>query len=244
MSDEAASTPDSRIVFLHIPKTAGTAVHHAFLTAFAGRRRVFPHRWEHEFAGVEADRFDYFSGHIGFAAASRIGGRMITVLRDPADRVLSVYYFFRHLFETGAERNAKTVLAMQHSLPDFLRLTDNPYLILELRNRMTWQLAASCELPFRAAYINQGLREDALLAQAIANLKRLTIFGLDSRLDRFARLARDRLGVDLAIGAENVTPNRIAMRDIDPQVLQLVDPWIELDRQLYDAARAMILAEP
>jgi len=234
------STPAGRIIFMHIPKTGGTALHSAFLRAFAGTRQVFPYRFEFQFDGVEPAEHDFYSGHIGYDVAARIGGRTITVLRDPVDRVLSVYYFFRHLFETGAERNVKTVLAAQYDLPTFLSLTDNPYLMLELRNRMVWQLAGSCELPARQAYLSQGHREEALLDVAIKNLSRITIVGIDTNMDRIARLAREKLAVDLSIEIENVTPNRIAKKDIDPCVLQAAEAWVGLDRQLYAAAQELV----
>jgi hypothetical protein len=229
-----------RIIFVHIPKTAGTALHSAFVSSFGGTRRVCPFRLQHEIDKANPDDYDFFSGHIGFTLATQIGGRIVTILRDPIDRVLSTYYFFRHLYETGAERNQKTALAVQYDLPTFLRLTDNPYLVLELRNRMTWTMAGDCELHARRSYLEQGNREEALLAPAIENLGRLTILGLDTGLDRVCRLARERLGLDLVIRVENVTPARVAKQDIDSRTLRLVEPWVYLDQQLYEAARDLI----
>jgi hypothetical protein len=244
VADKTDDRPIERIVFMHIPKTAGTAVHSAFVAAFNGTRRICPYRFEHEFNDLNAGTFDYYSGHIGFDLASRIGGQLVTVLRDPVDRVLSIYYFFRHLYETGAERNSKTALAVQHDLPTFLTLAKHPYLILELRNRMTWQIAGSCELPARQAFIMQGHREEELLAPAIENLSRLAVFGLDTGLDRLARLVRERLGVKLDIQVENVTPNRVAKREVDARILRLAEPWVYLDQQLYDAAHDLIRTDP
>jgi len=60
-----------RLLHLHIPKTAGTALRKALSQAFAGTRRTCPEQFEEQFLDVDPPSFDFYSGHSGFR--SRIG---------------------------------------------------------------------------------------------------------------------------------------------------------------------------
>ena len=89
-----------RIVHLHIPKTAGTSLRTAFEQQFRDHLRVFPHWDEAKIAAAAPQDYDFYSGHIGFNTAKRLGGDIVTVFRHPR-RSLS----FRLLFLAPAPRN-------------------------------------------------------------------------------------------------------------------------------------------
>ena len=59
----------------------------------------FPTTTNEKYKDVNPDEYDVFSGHYGYHTAATLGGDMITVLRSPVDRFLSVYYFWRQLHE-------------------------------------------------------------------------------------------------------------------------------------------------
>ena len=67
--------PGTRIVHLHIPKTAGTAFRSAFQKAADGKLRIFPHYDERQYVGIDPSHFDFFSGHFGYETAVKLGGR-------------------------------------------------------------------------------------------------------------------------------------------------------------------------
>lgn len=90
---------EERIVFLHIPKTGGTSLRH-LLTSAIGEKLVCPEmfnelpRWP---AGLLA-RYKLFAGHYDHTVIDVIpGGRrkIVTMLRNPRDRIISLYVFWR-----------------------------------------------------------------------------------------------------------------------------------------------------
>jgi hypothetical protein len=126
---------------MHIPKTAGTALRSAFSSPGQQKLRVFPHYDERLILDANPADFDVFSGHYGFKTASRLEGDIITVLRHPVERFVSVYYFWRALFDKKVDVGHKTKLTKLYSLEDFVCLQDEWLLMEEFFNRMTWQVA-------------------------------------------------------------------------------------------------------
>ena len=90
---------DDRFVFIHIPKTAGTSFRTLLYDIF-DETRVSP-----PFSGApltdedarKLDSYQVIAGHISWADVKRYfpRRRLITFLRDPIERCLSVYGFFR-----------------------------------------------------------------------------------------------------------------------------------------------------
>lgn len=88
-----------KVIFLHIPKTAGQSVHAALVHAF-GREAVCPARVnDHlkKFTITELNRYQVFSGHLDWAMLDCIKGPRytFTIFREPMDRILSFYFYLR-----------------------------------------------------------------------------------------------------------------------------------------------------
>lgn len=88
-----------RIVFLHIPKTAGQSIHAALENAF-GKQAVCPARVNDQLKQMsisEINRYQVFSGHLDWTLLDCLKGPtyVFTVLREPLDRLLSFYFFLR-----------------------------------------------------------------------------------------------------------------------------------------------------
>ena len=96
---ERMGNQSAAVVFLHIPKTAGTAVHLALAGLFPPGE-ICPERHPPEFdrAPDEGLRgFRLFSGHFYWDQVARVPAPRVvfTFLREPRERLLSLYYFFR-----------------------------------------------------------------------------------------------------------------------------------------------------
>lgn len=88
-----------KIIFLHIPKTAGQSVHAALVDAF-GKDAVCPARVNDQLRKMtitELNRYQVFSGHFDWSMLDCIKGPkyVFTILREPMDRILSFYFFLR-----------------------------------------------------------------------------------------------------------------------------------------------------
>lgn len=116
----------NKIIFLHIPKTGGTSTH-SFLVNQFQESEVFPDRFNtlRNHSKEHLSKYKYFSGHYDMDGIERIPGNkfIFTFLRDPVERVLSLYYFWRSIththiekFNLGGPRVAKRL-----NLLDFLR---------------------------------------------------------------------------------------------------------------------------
>jgi len=232
------STADSRILHLHIPKTAGTAIRQAFTIAKGGMS-VFPHYDERMYRDAVPDDYDLFSGHYGYATASRLGGRVISVFRNPFDRFVSVYYFWRQLHEQGVERTRKTELAVRFPLDEFVLISDDLILVEEFYNRMTWQVAYGSSIAHRHEQRAAGKSEEDIFATATKNLDEFALIGTQDRMGDFSAGLREKFGVSLNIKPINVTEKRQALADIKMSTRRRIYDWIYMDVALYERAEAL-----
>lgn len=98
-----------KVVFQHIPKCAGTSVHQAFLEHF-NDKSICPERFNklESYSYEEINSYEFFSGHFDAWRTGLIPGPKFTFtfLREPIDRVISLYNFWRsHTWEHINENN-------------------------------------------------------------------------------------------------------------------------------------------
>ncbi|WP_428395322.1 sulfotransferase family 2 domain-containing protein [Lichenicoccus sp.] len=228
-----------RLVHLHIPKTAGTALRAAFEQQSNGALRSFSHWDESEFNAIDPASYDFYSGHFGYHTASRLGGDIVTVLRHPVDRYMSVYYFWRQLYNTGVERSLNTELAARFPIEEFVQIRDQPWLIEEFENRATFQLAYGSSLVHRRQMRLDGLTNDAIFNMALRNLDGFKAVGIQEDMTRFAATIKAAYGIVLDIQKVNVTEERPQVRDISVATRRAIQDWVYMDMELYQQALRM-----
>jgi len=89
----------TKIIFLHIPKTAGQSVHHFFETSFP-KKEIFPARVNAQLQNYTCDQMNYykiFSGHFDWKSLECLNGEkfIFTILREPRERIFSFYLYLR-----------------------------------------------------------------------------------------------------------------------------------------------------
>jgi hypothetical protein len=237
--EEALDKLTNRLLHLHVPKTAGTALRDAFKKARGGSLRIFPHYDERQFKGINADDYDVFSGHFGFKTASEIGGDIITILRNPVDRFLSVYYFWRELHASGAEISPNTIIASKYSINDFVTIRDEPFMLEEFFNRVTWQIAYGSSLNHRREMRISGRSDQQIYQMAVTNLSKFAVVGIQEDIPAFVRQFARKTDLEISVDKINVTKHRFAIDDINVRTLREIHDWLYLDLKLYAHATAI-----
>jgi hypothetical protein len=252
-SQEYAS--DRALVFLHIPKTGGTTLHHHFSAHFTPEETC-PERFSNLDAYSEDDlrQWRFFSGHFNADEIKRIPRPvfLVSVFRNPIDRILSNYHYWkRHSdqyieqYDLNGPRKAKA-----GTLMDFLR-SDDPEILQNTVNPMTMQMAGAVFAEPEGYALMRGgeqigwLSEAQLVSRALETLLSCNVLGDISQLrDVYERVARvfgmapltelaylnTKEEVDEA--REPYTPEPIT-----PEIWSLLEKNTRLDRMLYYLAR-------
>lgn len=220
---------DQRVVFIHIQKTAGSSIVRAIKNQagmdlpshgdFAGDKRAFH----------KDDRF--FLGHFGFNRIREIPDPKFcfTFLRDPIDRIISLYYFWKEdadneypIFQTAKEMDLEAFLQ-----------SENPRVRQHIDNVQTWTFVGDCWGEVRHQY--QHLSSTELLEIAKTNLDTLDFVGFQENYRADSETLFQMLGFDAAVGnvAVNKTAGRPRREDLPASTLRLMAPLVELDDELY-----------
>ncbi len=224
--------PESRrkLVFLHIPKTAGTSFRRILEHNYPGPKLVslychFPFDDElTQRLRARARVAEAFVGHIPFGVDQALGvsADYVTFLRHPIERAISYY---RHN-ERHSDSPHYHQLKQGISLVALLRAGQMP----EMNNNMTRMLVGSRD--------NSILDDDAVLDRALRNLKERFVFvGVTERFDESLKVLADRL--DWPAGGQipqlNQAP-QCASAPVSEETLECISHYNRLDAQLYSYA--------
>jgi Sulfotransferase family len=221
------------VLFLHIPKTAGSTMYKVLERQYSRAETL---RLESSkiaqfktLPAAQRGRYRLIEGHLYFGFHRHIprASTYITFLRQPVERVLSFYYYARstpdhYLYsQLVSERlDLKTALARE--------------LTSELCNGQTRQLAGDeWEDPERVV-------TRAALERAQANLTHFRIVGLLEEFDASLLLMRRAFGWHLPFYVkENVTKEKPDEALLDAETRGLIEEANRLDLELYEYARKL-----
>jgi hypothetical protein len=228
--------PAIRPVFLHIPKTAGASIRRVLterharcwsvsvsVTGDMAKVRAMPD-WKFR-------RCAFYAGHFGLETVDRVRSEkfVFTFLREPLDRVLSHYYYFRRLPSDVSIEAAQ--LAKKLSLVDYMKC-DHPgvrHTVEDVQARQLIEPEWALEGGLITAEPDAGKRA----ARAIEVLARFDFVGLtecfDQCLDRVSR----GVGFSLKVYRENKTEDRPAISELSAIERDAVEEAIQADRIVY-----------
>lgn len=220
-------------LFDHIPKTGGTAFR-AILAQIVGKENVSP--WvsgrSELWAQQKYSSYPVISGHfhspIPVIAPANQRARL-TMLRDPVDRIVSEYYYYRNNVGT-VQWNRLVGLAKEHSIGDYVRTLQG--------TRDT----AICNFYARrfASQLSRQLGSDGkVLKLAKAALARYGFVGIQELFVDSVDLFCCRFGFPpmLEIPRLNITSSRKGVHDVDPETRARLEDLNRLDLELYEFAR-------
>ncbi|MEO3475004.1 hypothetical protein AAFN86_24300 [Roseomonas sp. CAU 1739] len=246
-----------KLVFLHLPKTGGTTLHHHFREAFAPEE-ICPERFSnlHKIPAETLAGYRYFSGHFNYEQVRLIPGPcfVVTVLRDPAERILSTYYFWKRHRPEVVEQHRLTgpATARATDLLGFLKSTE-PAVRDAVENTMARYLAGGVNITAEGLYVfpNGGglsprVTDLELVHRASGNLAACDLFGFTSHLPEvYAKVAWDfgmkRVQELVKLNtreSESPALEPVVLEEMTPAVLAELDRLTVLDRMVYRLARA------
>jgi len=218
---------------MHIQKTAGTSITEAVRPYY--RNDIVSHGdyLKHDPASLKNIRF--ISGHFGFEYARQFmdGRYAFTFLRDPVERILSLYYFSRTRdpAEFPIYRLAHELDLAEYLRAGFDRKDVNTY----LWNQQAWQLACGWT---EGAQEIPDFTEAQILEQAKAHVMEFNYIGFVESFaaDSKAILANLRVPPERLVPA-NLTPARPHRNDLPAATIRLAEELTRLDAALYEHAK-------
>jgi hypothetical protein len=242
MIPSAAPATDvhSRIVFDHLPKTGGTSVRMALAAALGDSGSVTETSCPHHVAIKGANGRRLLASHFWFFPGEPLapGWLYATVLREPVERFLSQYFFYRAMSTavlSGAVNDTRVVGAVHLDLdayvdgPQELRLASSNVQALHY----AWR---HCDAP-------EHLAENDLIDAAIASLEGYDEVGVFPDLQPFLDNCCDRLDVARQRVAHlNATSGRLSRARVSPAVIATLVARNGADAALYKWARQRAMA--
>lgn len=221
-------------LFLHIQKTAGTSLVNHARQFYGASLTSHGECWGKN--PEQLRNIGFISGHMGYDFARHLmpGRFTFTFLRDPAERILSMYYFCRNRDPGQFEIYRK---AREMALPDFLKaaLTD-PCVRMHIWNNQVWQLAHGyTHLDGRTV---DDFSEAKLMCLAKEHLGKFSYVGFTETFDTDAAaiLRTLRLPEVTQVLRLNATPDRPKVAELSRGIKGMLDELTVLDRALYDYA--------
>jgi alpha-D-ribose 1-methylphosphonate 5-triphosphate synthase subunit PhnG len=249
-----------KLVFLHIEKCGGTTMRTMLEAQFAAHR-ICPERFNGlaDWTANELAAYDLFAGHFDLACCSVIPGRrnaIITMIREPKARLLSLYYFWKSHAPAPAFGDHTLVgLARERTAVAFF---SHPAVVRHpsIRDTMAGQLTrmmGSKEIVDGFPILSD---EDTILADPERSLQDawgalcgLAAFGILERFEESRRLLNDRLGLQMQpiapqqVLATLVSPMLDAVRPkrepVSAELAALLDALTPIDQALYARATAL-----
>lgn len=210
------------VLFLHIPKAAGTSLRNALIKTFGPCPAPFGISRVSAAEAAAWAPYPLISGHMSRADQVRWfpDRRLFVVLREPIDRCISAIYYLRSI----PAHIGENVVAAQ-TLP-VIEFVDHPLGRRSLTNNMVRQLGGHVSDEVDASTL------PSLLDRAKETLLQAEWVGFKETLARdFARVS------SAPIERENVTPNRPAWDDIPLEVIARLRELNVYDAQLWEWAK-------
>lgn len=125
-----------------------------------------------------------FAAHFGHDFATTLNAELITVLRNPFERIVSLYHYWREV------PNAPPLV---NEMP-FDQFLDWHFEAIgqDIDNAQTWQIAFGHTILARRTHVS--LSKDEVLARAKENLESYAVVGVSERLPQFAERLTERFG--------------------------------------------------
>lgn len=228
--------------FLHVPKTAGTTLRLMLERLVRPRSYcpIYTNEQKEAFARMPSDQREgvgLFSGHVRFdtIAALPASTRVITILRDPIDRVASHYYWAKTNPRVWFHADAKRL-----SLRDYV----SKGVDRDMWNGQTYWLSSLYAPHKPEDFVSlkpHGGVDESHLEEALGNLaQRVEVLCITERFEESLALLFARLELNpRAFLSHNRTPYRPEASELDERDVDAIVEHNSFDVALYEAGVRM-----
>lgn len=239
---QKSALADKKVVFLHIPKTAGMTFT-AVLKQLFDKKQVFPSVDPvvllNDFSSNES-AYQLFPGHFFYEVLENFSERPVTLtfLRNPIDRLQSHYYFYKiqpdHAVENMRDYDKKIVeLSRKYSLEEFVCLD-----ILEIENGF-YNLQTRYIANNTGYAVPQSEEEaTALIDLALKNLHSIDFIGIVEDFENSLSLFKKMFSIEDEITQQPINVNAHRPRSENANAIFQENPIakrrVALDQKLYD----------
>ncbi len=223
---------DKAVIFLHLPKCAGTTLNRIIEWEY-NPMRVFSidpifFLWSYKklnsWPAKRLAQMQVFKGHMPFGIHKRLPqpSTYITFLRDPVERVISAYYFARNYALHPNHRWMSKI-----TLEEYVRTSPNHNV----------QCKYISGRPFVGNH-HAGPCDEETLAMAKENLRRhFSLVGLTERFDEGLAILKILFDWEIAKYAKfNITKNRMKKATLPLSTVELIAERNQYDVALYEYA--------
>lgn len=217
------------LIFLHIPKTAGTTLHRILERQYEASTIFTIGNYENidDFKQIpesQKEKIRLLKGHMYFGLHESFPQQStyITIMRDPIERVISHYYY---ILSEPSNQLHQEVISQNISLKDFL----SSGICQEIDNGQTRLLSTL------GASSGYSKCSSEMLESAKNNIQEhFTVVGLTEKFDATLILMQTKLRWKIPVYfKQNTTKTRPSKKDISRDTLRLIESYNELDIELY-----------
>ena len=224
-------TAVSPIIFLHIPKTAGTTVQHIMHNEYRGLKFFTSGYYKQieifkKLSDEEKKKIKVIKGHFPFGVHENYPGPItyFTFFRDPVKRSISD---FNYLYQNNTLAFHEEIMRKQYSLKDML----NGGYIKNFDNCHVRFLAGANDLEY-------GKVNEETYALALKNFDTyFEAFGISERIDESLIYIKRKLNWSMPFYVNaNVSEKSSYVKKFDEETFRLLEHYNKFDNMLYDHA--------
>lgn len=243
-----------RLCYIHIPKTAGTAITTA-LNAIYPADKIFPAVFMFEYRSHDPRTFaDYllFKGHIHyFFAISNLppDTKYITILRDPVERIISLYFFLRDVVPNDSltdpklpyQQKAAIKVAKESGICEYLRSS----LVNVQASTRNQQLKVLLD---KETFKQIGTNPEDVVDKALSSIENFFCYGIQEFTPFFVYELSQKIGVPLdapnVINSNPKKTRKIAMLDKGElqEAIAIIKRFNQAEMMFYDNAKGQVVS--